>query len=100
MSDSETGIIISCRLVDEDGKKQNKKRKRKWVQNICKKRTDFEGGGYHALFQNSIEDYVKMFQYFRMTHDKCSVVLDWLKPDRSSDNRPSFVSGKLHYRDS
>jgi hypothetical protein len=41
MSDSEAEIIITCLLIDEEGKKQKKNRKRLWVRNICKKRTDY-----------------------------------------------------------
>jgi hypothetical protein len=83
MSDSEVEIIISCLLIDEEGK-QKTKRKRVWVHNICKKTTDC--GEYHSNFPDLIVDDVKVFQYFRMTHEKFTVVRHLLKPDISREN--------------
>jgi hypothetical protein len=40
----------------------------------------------HSLFPDLIEDDVKVFQYFRMTHEKLTVVLHLLKPDISKEN--------------
>ena len=88
MWDSETENIISCLLIDEEGKnqkKKKKKRKRLWVHNICKKRTD--SGGHHSLFPDYIEDYVKFLQYFHMTQEEFTVLIDLLKPDISGENR-------------
>jgi len=43
------------------------------AHNICKKRMDF--GECHSLFLHLEEKDVKFFQYFRMTHEKFTVLL-------------------------
>jgi hypothetical protein len=57
-------------------------------------------GGHHSLFPDSIEDYVKFFQYFHMTQEKFTFLIDLLKPDISGENRSSFVWAKLLFRES
>jgi hypothetical protein len=41
------------------------------------------------------EDHVKFFQYFRMTHEIFTVIIDLLKSNISRENISSFVWEKL-----
>jgi hypothetical protein len=43
-------------------------------------------GEYHPLVPDLLEDGVKCFQYFRMTHENFTVFLHLLKPDISTEN--------------
>ena len=66
MFESETEIIIGWLLIDEEGKKQTKKKKRKrlWVHNLCKKRTD--SGGHHSptsRFDRGVYEIFPIFSY-------------------------------------
>ena len=67
-------------LLTDEEEKQKRKRKRVWVHNICKKTMDC--GVYHSHFPDQTEDDVKFFHYFRMTHEKFTVLLHLLKPNR------------------
>jgi hypothetical protein len=62
MSGSEADIIISCLLIDEEGKKQKEERKRLWVHNIFKKRTD--SGGHHSPISRSDRGSCEFFPIF------------------------------------
>ena len=47
---------------------------------------------YHALFRDLIEDYMKFFQYFRITHKRIYVFfpLDLPKPNTSGENTSPY----------
>lgn len=78
MSDSEEEIVvISCMLAEEENKIK-KKRRKKWIHNINKKREKY--GEYHTLFRDLQEDAVKFFQYFRMSYERFTVLLEILGP--------------------
>jgi hypothetical protein len=66
------------------------------VHNICKKRMDF--GECHSLILHLVEEDVRIFQYFRMTHEKFTVLLVLLKPDRNRESTSSKASEKLPTR--
>jgi hypothetical protein len=66
------------------------------AHNICKKRMDF--GECHSLFLHLVEDEVRIFQYFRMTHKKFTFLLALLKPDRSRESTLSKSSEKFPTR--
>jgi len=63
------------------------------AHNICKKRMDF--GECHSVFLHLVEEDAKFFQYFRMIHEKFTILLVLLKPDVSRENTSSNVSEKL-----
>lgn len=81
MSEEEEIVIISMLLAEEE----NIRKKRKiWVHNICKKRLAF--GEFHTLFPDLMEDEAKFFQYFRMSHEKFTALLDILQPEIVRNN--------------
>jgi hypothetical protein len=43
---------------------------------------------------------MKFFQYFHMTQEKFTVLIDLLKPDIGGENRLSFAWEKLPFRES
>ena len=47
-----------------------------------------------SLFSVSIDNYVKFFQYFRITHENFSVVLDLLNPIQA-EKRDHHSLGKI-----
>lgn len=48
-----------------------------WTHDIFKKRS--RHGEYHTLFPDLLNDDVKFFQYFRMSHAKFITLLDILR---------------------
>ncbi|KAJ8946584.1 hypothetical protein NQ314_008839 [Rhamnusium bicolor] len=51
---------------------------------MCKKRMEY--GEFHTLFPDLVEDEVKFFQYFHMSHEKFQTLLDILTPDLTREN--------------
>jgi hypothetical protein len=52
-------------------------------------------GECHSLFLHPVEEDVRFFQFFRMTHEKFMFFLVLLKPDVSKENTSSRASEKL-----
>lgn len=77
MSDSEEEIVVIGMLLAEE--ETNRKKRKLWVHNINKKRLAL--GEFHTLFPDLMEDDVKFFQYFRMSHEKFVALLDILQPE-------------------
>lgn len=73
---NEEDFVIICLLSEEE--QNEKKRKKCWVHNINIKRLRF--GEYNSLFCDLIQDDIKFFQYFRMSHTRFQELLDILKP--------------------
>ena len=84
MSDSDSDeIIVACLLIEEEERRKKKRHKRFWVHNIHKKRSDH--GEFHTLFPDLMED-DNFFQYYRMTHEKFTSLLDMLLLDLTRQN--------------
>ncbi|KAK5649592.1 hypothetical protein RI129_000621 [Pyrocoelia pectoralis] len=82
MSDSEEELItVGCLLVEEE---ETIKKRKVWVHNICKRRPGFSE--FNALFPDLLEDEVKFFQYFRMSHGKFIGLLETLQPELIRNN--------------
>lgn len=82
-SSDEELFAIACAFEDEE--ETNKKRKKRtWVHNINIKRKLY--GEFHTLFDDLLRDEAKFFQYFRMTHEKFSNLLNMLRPHIEKNN--------------
>ncbi|KAF0714885.1 protein ALP1-like [Aphis craccivora] len=79
--ESDEELVIIALLLDEEDEEErrgNKRKHRMWIHDIFKKRSQF--GEYHTLFTDLLNDDVKFFQYFRMSHAKFKTLLDILSP--------------------
>ncbi|KAL5239368.1 hypothetical protein ACI65C_013369 [Semiaphis heraclei] len=79
--ESDEELVIITLLLDEEDEEEsrgNKRKHRMWIHDIFKKRSQF--GEYHTLFTDLLNDDVKFFQYFRMSHAKFTTLLDILRP--------------------
>jgi hypothetical protein len=81
MDSSDEELYLFQLLFDEEMKhKRGSKRKRStWVHDICLKRKIF--GEFHTLFKQLLQDEKKIFQYFRMSYDKYSELLEIVRHD-------------------
>lgn len=79
--DSDEELVVIALLLEEkeeDERRGNKRKHKMWTHDIFKKRSQF--GEYHTLFTGLLNDDVKFFQYFRMSHAKFTTFLDILSP--------------------
>jgi len=80
MESDEELVIIASLLAEEDEEERrgNKRKHKMWIHDIFKKRSQF--GEYLTLFTDLLNDDVKFFQYFRMSHAKFTTLLDIVSP--------------------
>jgi len=81
MESNEEEVVVIDLLAAEEEEEERRRKKRKhdmWIHDIFKK--IWQHGEYHTLFTDLLNDDVKFFQYFRMSHAKFTILLDILSP--------------------
>lgn len=77
--DVDEDVVIVSLIMAEEEEEASKRKRRFWVHNINRKRLTF--GEFHTLFPDLVEDDVKFFQYFRMSHEKFECLLALLEEE-------------------
>ena len=83
MESDEELVVVSAILIEEEEKSKRRRKATYWIHNINRKR--FKFGEFHTLFPDLLEDDVKFFAYFRMTHVKFEALLNLLKGELSRE---------------
>lgn len=81
-SSDEEIIVVAALLAEEETKK--KRKRSMWIHPINQKRAKL--GEFQHLFEDLKEDEKKFFQYFRMSPNKFSELLDILEPELTFQN--------------
>lgn len=74
MESDEEVVVVSAILIEEEERRKRRRKRKCWIHNINRKR--FQFGEFHTLFPDLLEDDVKFFAYYRMTHAKFEALLN------------------------
>jgi len=84
MAFSKRTLMKIALLLDEEEMRQSKRTRRFWVHPLV--RTRQEEGDYTTLYRQLVNDDVKIYKYFRMSHGEYMDILSTIEIDLKKED--------------